>query len=106
MMKRDDLFSKNFIRIGLTLIALLVVGISLAPNWRLRVDRLMAQTSPFSSIFPTSTPFALELNRIANEIVHPGPGDAGAGFIELRGTALIYSYRRHDVHISASGTDN
>lgn len=59
-------------------------------------------TPPGPAFTPTSTPDF----RIVNEITHPRPGDAVAGFAPIVGTAVITDFIQYQVHISPSGAEN
>ncbi len=60
--------------------------------------------TPFGA--PTATPTATRSRKVVNEITHPGPGDAVSGFVDFRGTALLPSFRRYDVHIAVAGSES
>lgn len=53
---------------------------------------------------PTATPTP-DL-RLLNEIVEPKTGDAIAGFVTIRGTALVENFSRFDLHISEWGSED
>ncbi len=53
---------------------------------------------------PTFTPTA-DL-RVFNEIFAPRTGDAVAGFVNIQGTALVQGFRRYDIHLSESGSED
>ena len=115
---------KLIVLIGITLIVLIV---SARLDFSAVMPNLNAQTSPIDSPLsplesplatpsptPTITPFVPPVDgtatatptrsrRVVNEITHPGEGDAISSFAAIRGTALITSFRRYDVHIAASG---
>ncbi len=55
---------------------------------------------------PLSTPTATPDFRIINEITHPQPGDAVAGFAPIIGTAVITDFAQYQVHLSPSGAEN
>ena len=58
--------------------------------------------TPFGTPQPTpTTPI-----RMVNEITDPKPGDAVAGSVGFRGTALIETYRKYDVHIAVAGSED
>lgn len=54
----------------------------------------------------TATPSSTNIFRIANEIVHPKPGDAVSGWVSIQGTAVIQAYRQYQVHISPAGMES
>lgn len=53
---------------------------------------------------PTATPTP-DL-RLINEIFEPLTGDAIAGFVTIRGTALVENFRRFDLHIAEWGSED
>lgn len=53
----------------------------------------------------SATPTATRSRRVINEVVAPVSGDAVSGNLSIIGTALINSFRRYDVHISAAGNE-
>jgi hypothetical protein len=59
-------------------------------------------TPPDSLFTPTATPDF----RIVNEITHPQPGDAVAGFAPIVGTAVITDFVQYQVHLSPAGAEN
>ena len=72
--------------------------------------------SPLPTPSPTATPISApndgvatatptRSRRVVNEIIHPGDGDAISSFTAIRGTALIKAFRRYDVHIAATGSE-
>lgn len=85
----------------LTLIAMTIIAVVLGPFWAVPAEQpLNAQNSPLATPSPTRS------RRVANEITHPVSGDTVAGTVVIRGTALIRSYRRYDLHISPTGSEN
>ncbi|MCL4861955.1 MAG: hypothetical protein KJZ93_21240 [Caldilineaceae bacterium] len=55
---------------------------------------------------PLPTPTPTKVIKIANEITHPKPGDAIAGYAAIRGYAVTNSFRRYDVHIAVAGSES
>jgi len=114
------------IRVGLALLAALVLAIVGSPEIAQRVFADVktpgfAFQTPFDTPTPTWTPFfftpfpaapeflptptpTLDL-RVVNEIIHPRSGDAVFGFTPLIGTAVIRDFARYDVHISPAGAE-
>jgi len=88
-------------------VLLLVIGFSalvvgLVAGWGgLSLD---AQTSPVVTPGPAVT--ATPDRRVMNEIIHPRPGDAASGRVEIIGTALIKDFQRYDVHIAPAGSED
>lgn len=77
--------------VGIAILLLLFVGVS---------NSRPAQAQDVPTLTPTLD------QRIVNEIVAPHSGDAIAGFVYLQGTALIEGFRRYDIHISESGSED
>jgi hypothetical protein len=109
-------------RVLLVLLAVLTVLISARQQ---EIASVWAQFSPSPQPFPTPsfptpiiptpfgtppgplfTPTATPDFRIVNEITHPGPGDAVAGFAPIVGTAVITDFVQYQVHLSPSGAEN
>ncbi len=83
-------------------IGVLALGVGLITGWGgLSLD---AQTSPVVTPGAPVTP--TPDRRTVNEIIHPRPGDAVAGFTEIIGTALIKDFQRYDVHIAPAGSED
>jgi hypothetical protein len=87
-------------RIGLCIAATLTVLAAVGVNWLPHDSTAQAQVSPV----PTPTP--TRSNVIINEITAPREGDAVAGYVDMRGTALIDNYRRYDIHLALSGSES
>lgn len=79
----------------IVMIACVTAGQLLAPN--AQAVLLLAQE------VPTVTPTATRDRRVVNELIAPQSGDAVAGMVPVRGTALIPGYLRYDIHISEAG---
>ncbi len=107
-------------RLILIALALLVVGYvaaemeALVPSAALWAQQSSPQATPTWTPTWTPTPFgaptamptATRSRKVVNEIVHPGPGDAVAGYVAFEGTALLPGFRRYDVHIAATGSED
>ena len=108
-------------RVLLGLIAVTVIAVALGRFWtppdeqRLSAQDSSLQPTPTWTPSPTATllpgqvpptPTPTRSRRVANEITHPASGDAVSGRVIIRGTALIRSYRRYDLHIAPTGSDN
>lgn len=74
---------------------------TLTPTWTPIWTATWTPTSAFTSPLPTPTSLLL-----ATEIIHPRPGDAIAGITEILGTAVTTSFRRYELHIAVSGSDD
>jgi hypothetical protein len=112
---------------------LLLVGIGIAiclfalmPGSPDRLHPLLAQESPMSpqetptpTFTPTETPTGTptptpgtptatptKVKRVINEVTEPKAGNAVAGIVNIRGTALVDSFYRYDIHLSAAGLEN
>ncbi|MCX6044429.1 MAG: hypothetical protein NT075_04900 [Chloroflexi bacterium] len=61
--------------------------------------------TPTVTPFGTPAPTPTRPIRVVNEFAEPKAGDAVAGVVVLKGTALIDSYLKYDIHISVAGSD-
>jgi hypothetical protein len=83
-------------------VGVLALGGGLVAGWGgLSLD---AQTSPV--VTPGAQITATPDRRTVNEITHPRPGDAVAGFADIIGSALITDFQRYDVHIALAGSED
>jgi len=55
---------------------------------------------------PIPTPTSTTVIKMANEILHPGSGDAVSGYTQILGYASVQSFRKYDVHIAVAGSES
>lgn len=95
-------YHQKFKPILLLAIGVLALGVGLIAGWG--GLSLEAQTSPV--VTPGSPVTPTPDRRVVNEIIHPRPGDAVAGFTDIIGSALIKDFQRYDVHIAPAGSED
>lgn len=94
----DFMNSKRYL---LLLISIVTVGIA---AWLQPSDPARAYL--FQSILPTPPTLPTKIFKVINQITHPQAGDAVSGVVEIRGYALIQSFRKYEVHLAVGGSEN